>query len=74
MSILYHPSKANVVDDALSMLSMGSTAHVEEEKRQLAKYVHRLARLGLRLMDSTQGGTMVTNGIGSSLMSDVKEK
>ena len=44
MSILYHPGKANVVADALSRLSMGSTAHVEEEKRQLAKDVHRLAR------------------------------
>ncbi|WMV38514.1 hypothetical protein MTR67_031899 [Solanum verrucosum] len=27
MSILYHPGKANVVADALSRLSMGSTAH-----------------------------------------------
>ena len=53
MSILYHPGKANVVDDALSRLSMGSTTHVEEEKRELAKDVHRLARLGVRLMDST---------------------
>ena len=32
MSILYHPSKANVVTDALSRLSMGSTSHVEEKK------------------------------------------
>ncbi|KAH0691243.1 hypothetical protein KY285_018431 [Solanum tuberosum] len=45
MSILYHPGKANVVADALSRLFMGSTAHVEEEKRELAKDVHRLARL-----------------------------
>ncbi|KAH0658081.1 hypothetical protein KY289_026829 [Solanum tuberosum] len=37
MSILYHPGKANVVVDALSRLSMGSTAHVKEEKRELAK-------------------------------------
>ena len=37
MSILYHPSKANVVFDSLSMLFMGRTIHVEEEKRELAK-------------------------------------
>ncbi|KAH0781790.1 hypothetical protein KY290_001388 [Solanum tuberosum] len=48
-------SKANVVDDALRKLSMGSTAHVEEEKRELAKVVHRLAQLGVRLMDSIEG-------------------
>ncbi|WMV58021.1 hypothetical protein MTR67_051406 [Solanum verrucosum] len=29
MSILYHPGKSNVVVDALSRLSMGSTAHFE---------------------------------------------
>ncbi|KAH0646610.1 hypothetical protein KY284_034494 [Solanum tuberosum] len=37
MSILYHPGKSNVVADALSSLSMGSTAHVEEGKKELAK-------------------------------------
>ncbi|WMV46653.1 hypothetical protein MTR67_040038 [Solanum verrucosum] len=68
MSILYHPGKANVVADALSRLSMGSTAHVEEENRDLAKDVHRLTRLGVRLMDSTQGGIVVTNGAESSLV------
>ena len=33
MSILYHPSKANVVIDALSILSIGSTTHFEEGKK-----------------------------------------
>ena len=42
-----------MVVDALSRLSMGSTAHVEEVKRELAKDVHRLAQLGVTLMDST---------------------
>ncbi|WMV46834.1 hypothetical protein MTR67_040219 [Solanum verrucosum] len=74
MSILYHPSKANVVADCLSRLSMGSTAHVEEERRELAKDVHRLARLGVRLMDSTEGGVVVMNGAESSLMLEVKGK
>ena len=30
MSVHYHPSKANVVEDALSVLSMGSVDHVVE--------------------------------------------
>ncbi|KAH0739661.1 hypothetical protein KY290_038366 [Solanum tuberosum] len=72
MSILYH--KANVVADALSRLSMGSTAHVEESKKELSKDVHKLARLGVRLMDSNEGGVVVMNGAESSLMSEVKEK
>ncbi|WMV19141.1 hypothetical protein MTR67_012526, partial [Solanum verrucosum] len=42
MSILCHPGKANVVADALRKLPMGSITHVEEEKRELAKDVHRL--------------------------------
>ncbi|KAH0642176.1 hypothetical protein KY285_034832 [Solanum tuberosum] len=74
MSILCHPGKANVVFDALSRLSMGSTAHFEEDKKELAKYVHRLARLGVRLMDSTEGGVVVMNGVESLLVSEVKDK
>lgn len=42
MSVHYHPGKANIVADALSRLSMGSVAHVEEERRELAKDVHNL--------------------------------
>ena len=45
MSILYHPSKANVSIDSLSRLSVGITTHGEEGKRDLAKDVHRLACL-----------------------------
>jgi len=35
MSVLYHPDKANVVPDALSRLSMGSVAHIDDEKKEL---------------------------------------
>ncbi|WMV08501.1 hypothetical protein MTR67_001886 [Solanum verrucosum] len=62
ISILYHPGKTNVVADVVSRLSMCSTAHVEEEKRELTKDVHRLARLGVQLMDSNEGGIVVMNG------------
>ena len=43
MSILYHPGKANVVADALNRLSINSVAHVEDEKNELVREVHRLA-------------------------------
>ena len=68
MSILYHPRKSNVVVDALSRLSTGSTIHVEEEKREWAKDVHRLAHMGVRLMESKEGGIVVTGGDESSLV------
>ena len=74
MSILYHPGKANVVVDGLSRLSMGSTTHLEKEKKELEKDVHRLARLGIKLMDSTKGGIVVTNGAESSLVSEVRPR
>ncbi|KAH0711565.1 hypothetical protein KY289_007524 [Solanum tuberosum] len=74
LSILYHPGKANVVADALSRLSMGSTTHIEEGKKELARDVHRLACLGVRFTDSAEGGITVTSRAESSLMSEVKEK
>ncbi|XP_069144489.1 uncharacterized protein [Solanum lycopersicum] len=35
MNVHYHPGKANVVADALSRMSMESTAHVKDEKKEL---------------------------------------
>ena len=61
MSILYHPGKSNVNDEALSRFSMGSTSYIEEEKKELVKDVHRFAQLGGRLMDSTERGIVVSN-------------
>ncbi|XP_069145885.1 uncharacterized mitochondrial protein AtMg00860-like [Solanum lycopersicum] len=57
--VLMQGGKAIVVADALIRMSMGSTAHVEDEKKELVKDVHRLARLGVRLVDSTSGGVSV---------------
>ena len=39
MSMHYHPCKANVVADALSRLSMGTVAHVEEEHASYLRVV-----------------------------------
>ena len=74
ISVHYHPGKANVVADALSILYMGSVAHVEEERKELVKDVHRLARLGFRLMSISDIGVTVQNGAESSLVVEVKEK
>ena len=68
MSVHYHPGKANVVVDALSRLSMGIVAHVEDERKKLVKDVHRLARLGVLLMSISYNGVTVQNGVESSLV------
>ncbi|WMV42082.1 hypothetical protein MTR67_035467 [Solanum verrucosum] len=70
MNVLYHPSKANVEVDALNKLSIGSVAHVKEERKELAKYVHRLARLGVCLTDTSNSGVIVQNGSESSLIAE----
>ena len=50
INVYYHPGKANVVEDALSRLYMGSVSNVEKERKLLVKDVHELARIGVRLM------------------------
>ena len=74
MSVHYHLGKAIVVADALSRLSMGSVAHVEEKRKDLVKDVHRLARLRVRLMSISDSGVTVQNGAESSLVVEVKQK
>ncbi|XP_070036247.1 uncharacterized protein [Nicotiana tomentosiformis] len=74
IDILYHPRKANMVADALSRKSKGSLAHLEACQRPLAREVHQLASLGVRLADSNEGGVIVQNRAESSLVTEVKEK
>ena len=74
MSVLYHPGKSNIVADALSRLSMGSDAQVENGKKKLVQEVHQLARLGVCLVDSAEGSVWVQSISESSLASEVKEK
>ena len=47
MSVLYNPSKANVFAYALNLMTSSSVPLVEEAKKDLVKYVHRLSRLGV---------------------------
>ena len=40
MSVYYHPTKVNIVAEALRILSIGSVSHVEEERKELVNNVH----------------------------------
>ena len=59
ISVLYNSRKANVEDDALSRLSMGSVAHVEDGKKKLAQEVIQLTRLGFYFLNSIEGSVWV---------------
>ncbi|WMV50436.1 hypothetical protein MTR67_043821 [Solanum verrucosum] len=59
MSVLYHPGKANVVANILSRLSMRNISHFKDDKKELVCDVHRLARLGVHLVDSNEGCVIV---------------
>ena len=63
-----------MVGDALSRLCIWSTTNVEEEYREFSQDMHRLVHLRDRLMDSTEGAIIVTNGSESSLVLEMKEK
>ena len=74
MSIFYHPNKANLVEDDLSRMIMGSVSQLEETNKDVVKDVHRLARFGVRLKDSFNGCFVVHNNSESSLVLEVKSK
>ena len=71
MNVHYHPGKANIVADALSRMRMRSTTHVDDEKKEIEKDLHRLARLGMRLVDSTSRGVSVHPSSESSYVVEV---
>ena len=52
---------------------MGSVANVEEERKELVKYVHMFSRLGVRLMSMSNDVVTVQNWVESSLVVVVKE-
>ncbi|WMV41623.1 hypothetical protein MTR67_035008 [Solanum verrucosum] len=73
-SVLYHPTKENVVVEALRQLSMASVAHVKDDMNGLGRDLHRLAQLGVWFVFSNEGGGIVCNGSKSSFVLDVKVK
>ena len=74
MSVLHHPAKDNVVADSLIRMTMGCVSHVEKSQKDLVKDVQRLARLGVRLEDSPNGGFMIHLNSDSYLVVEVKSK
>lgn len=62
MPILYHQNRDNIVFHVVNRLSKGSTSHVKEDMKELAKYVHKLPWLGVQLRDYNEGGIVVMNG------------
>ena len=47
-TILYHPSRANVVVNVLSHKCMGSLAHISKVRRPLIEEIHRLEADGTK--------------------------
>lgn len=56
MSVHYYPNRENVVEDTLRRLAMGTVAHVEEARKEVAKVFQRLRLLGVRVMSMSDGG------------------
>ena len=55
-------------------MTMGSVSHLDKAKKDLAREVHRLSRLGVRLESSPDGGAIVHHNSESSLVVEVKSK
>ena len=53
---------------------MGSMSHIDDEKKEMVKPVHQLARLGVRLVDTPSEGASVHSTFKSSFVTDVKDK
>ncbi|XP_070050583.1 uncharacterized protein [Nicotiana tomentosiformis] len=69
-----HDLQLAAVAFALKIWRHCSLAHLEAYQRSLAKEVHQLASLEVRLTDSSEGGVIVQNRAESLLVVEVKEK
>ena len=74
MTVLYHPDTTNIVVDAHSGMTMGSVSHHDESKKDLAREIHRLARLGVRMQSALDGSSILRRNSESSLVVKVKSK
>ena len=68
INVHYNLGKANFLADALSRISMGSTSHVEDKRKELVKHIHRLVKLVVQLVDFTSRGVSVHPSYKSSLV------
>ena len=53
---------------------MVSIAHVDDERKELVRDIHSLARLRVQLVDFSKGGVVVYNGSELSFIVHVKVK
>lgn len=74
MSIFYHPDKDNIVVNDLNRLSMGSLAHVDDDKQELVKNINHLAYIRVCLIDSEDGEVLLHRVSQLSLIVEIKEK
>ena len=72
MSVLYKPNKASAVEEALCRLFMGSVYSIKDEMNEIVCNMHRLARLGVELVDSTMDVFLVHNVSVTSFVDDFK--
>ena len=75
ITILYHPGKANIVEDALSrnVGSMGSLAHIQVSRRPLAREVQTLANDFMMLEVLKKGVFLACVEARSSFLDKIKE-
>ena len=55
-------------------VTITTVSHVEESKKDIVKYIHRLAHLGFILEDTPNGCFMIHHKSESSLVVEVKSK
>ncbi|XP_016562080.1 uncharacterized protein LOC107861240 [Capsicum annuum] len=55
MNLHYHPSKDNMIADAVTRLSMGSLSCVDKKKRGLVMDIFHFANLGVYILDLIDG-------------------
>ena len=73
MCVNYNSGKSNGLDDTLRRLSMRSTSHVHDGKKELVKDVHRMAGQDVWLMASTSGGSSIHPFFEYFLVTEVKK-
>ncbi|WMV30371.1 hypothetical protein MTR67_023756 [Solanum verrucosum] len=72
--VLMQHGKENVVADALSRRSMGSLSYLGVEKRELARELHQLASLGVRMLEAEDSGVIIQDTAVSSLVLEAKSR
>ncbi|XP_070013727.1 uncharacterized protein [Nicotiana sylvestris] len=72
--IISSKGKAKVEADALSRRSMGSLSYLYPKKSEIAREIHQLANLGVRLPDSGDTRVTIQDTTTSSLVTEVKER